>query len=70
MAEDFGTPITPMEEPKKKRNTTLIVIVVLILLCCCCAITAYLGYQLFFTWGDQLIEWLEDQGLYMIYSFA
>ena len=59
MSEDFGTPITLMEEPKKKSNTTLtIVIVVLAILCCCCAFVLVFYFYL----GDILLKWLQDQG--------
>lgn len=59
MSEDFGTPITPMEEPRKKSNTTLIiVIVVLLILFCCCAFVLLFYFYL----GDILLNWLQDQG--------
>ena len=59
MSEDFGTPLTPMEEPKKKSNTTLtIVIVVLAILCCCCAVVLLFYFYL----GDILLQWLKNQG--------
>jgi flagellar basal body-associated protein FliL len=55
MADDFGTPITPLEEPKKKNNTLLIIIiVVVVLLCICCAIVAA-GWYLY-TYGDQIFN--------------
>jgi len=45
MAQDFGTPITPIPEPfpaqpPKNNNKTIwiIVAVVVVLLCCCCVI--------------------------------
>jgi len=60
MSEDFGTPITPMEEPKKKTNTTtIIIIVVLAILCCCCAVVLLFYFYL----GDILLEWLKNQGI-------
>ena len=67
MAEDFGTSLPPLEgQPQKKSNTTLIiVIVVLVLLCCCCLV---FGGGLAFLWnyGDQLIQSMLIQGLFLI----
>lgn len=38
MAQDFGTPITPPEEPRRTSNRNLIIaIIVIVVLCCCCA---------------------------------
>jgi len=53
MSADFGTPITPMEEPKKKSNQTLIIIivVVVVLLCCCC-VAGVVAWQ----FGDQILQ--------------
>ena len=65
MAEDFGTPLPPLEAPQKKGNTTLIiVIVVLVLLCCCCIVFG--GLTLWFT-GDSLVEWFSVQGLQFVH---
>jgi hypothetical protein len=53
MSDDFGTPITPLEEPKKKNNTMLIIaIVVIVLLCCCCAAGGAIWYL--YQNGDQI----------------
>ena len=55
MSDDFGMPITPLEEPKKKSNVPLIIaIVVIVLLCCCCA-AAGAGYYLWEN-GDQIFD--------------
>jgi flagellar basal body-associated protein FliL len=54
MSEDFGTPLTPMEEPKKSNTTLIIVIVVLAILLCCCA-CVLLSY---FYLGDMFLQWL------------
>lgn len=54
MSEDFGTPITPMEEPKKNNTVLIIAIVVIVLLCCCCAIVGA-GYYLYIN-GDQIFN--------------
>ena len=57
MAEDFGTPLPPLEAPpQKKSNTTLIiVIVVLVLLCCCCLVVGG-GGAFLWNFGDQIIQ--------------
>ena len=51
MAQDFGTPETPIQEyppalPKKNNKTIwIIVIVVVVLICCCCVIAGIVAYQ-------------------------
>ena len=50
MAQDFGTPVTPIQEippvqpTKSNRTIWIIIAVVVILLCCCCVIAAVVGY--------------------------
>jgi len=56
MAEDFGAPIPPIDEPKRNNNTIMIiVIVVLVLLCCCCAVA--LGAWWLWNNGDALLNY-------------
>ncbi len=47
MAQEFGTPISPMEPPKQNNNQRIIIIVavilVVLLLCCCCLVAGYFG---------------------------
>lgn len=69
MAEVYNPPPTGSygEPPKRKTNTTLIIIIVVaVILCCCCAMVA-LGYQLYFEWGDMILEelgvWLFNSGV-------
>ena len=52
MTQDFGTPVSPIDQPKKSNSTLIIVIVVLVVLCCCCAVVAGAAY---WAWnnGDQ-----------------
>ncbi len=59
MNDDFGTPITPGEEPKKSNTTLIIIIavVVAVVLCCCCG-AAYAAW----TYGDQILDWF---GIYL-----
>ena len=64
MSEDFGTPITPMQEPKKRNTTLIIVIVLLAILCACCAFILLFYFYL----GDLLLEWLDSQGLLTLRS--
>jgi hypothetical protein len=46
MAQDFGTPVTPIQEippaqpPKNNSTIWIIIAVVVVLLCCCCLIVA------------------------------
>ena len=55
MAEDFGTPIPPIEEPKKNNTTMIIIVVVLVILCCCCVVFSG-GLAWLWNNGDALIE--------------
>ncbi|MBN2147919.1 MAG: hypothetical protein JW726_11045 [Anaerolineales bacterium] len=57
MTDDFGTPITPVAEPKKKNTTLIIVIVVLLIILCCCCAAGILAWN----FGDQI--WYELQSL-------
>lgn len=56
MTEDFGTPITPVEQPKKNHTVLIIVIVVILVLFCCCCIAGILAWNL----GDQVIYQLQS----------
>ena len=56
MTDDFGTPITPVAEPKKKNTTLIIVIVVILVLLCCCCVAGILAWN----FGDQIIYQLQS----------
>jgi preprotein translocase subunit SecY len=51
MTQDFGTPVTPIQEippvtPKKNNRTIwIIVAVVVVLLCCCCIVVGVVAAQ-------------------------
>jgi hypothetical protein len=36
MAQDFGTPVDPIQQPRRNNTVIIIAVVVLLLLCCCC----------------------------------
>lgn len=56
MTDDFGTPITPITEPKKRNTTWVIVLVVILILLCCCCVALGLAWQ----FGDQIIFQLQS----------
>jgi flagellar basal body-associated protein FliL len=53
MSADFGTPISPVSEPKKSKTTLIIVIVVVVILLCCCCAAAVGLWQ----YGDQIMNY-------------
>jgi len=55
MTDDFGTPITPVAEPKKNTTLIIVIVVVLILLCCCC-VAGILAWK----FGDQILYQLQS----------
>jgi len=56
MSDDFGTPISPVEEPKKKNTTLIIIIVVALIIVCCCCAASILAWN----FGDQILYQLQS----------
>jgi hypothetical protein len=56
MTDDFGTPITPLSQPKKSNTVWIIVVVILLVLIICCCLALALAWQ----FGDQLVIWLQS----------
>lgn len=52
MSADFGSPISPVQEPKKSNKTLIIVIVVIVVLLCCCCAAAVIVWQ----FGDSILN--------------
>jgi hypothetical protein len=46
MDQDFGQPITPLDEPKKNKAPiwVIVFIILLVVLCCCVAVAGGLWY--------------------------
>ena len=55
MAQDFGQPFTPLEEPKKDRPLWVIRVVILLVVLCCCLACAGLAWYLY-TYGDAIFN--------------